>query len=94
MAVLFLLTRKIAAELGAVISFSEFHATSLEKVVGMQCEQGLSGRWSKETRPFVMQGGDDVFVTREVFRSWVRQLEGFRIRGKGIGGLRRGLLMG
>lgn len=84
MAVLFLQTRRIAADLGAVISFSGFHATDLQSVFKMQRGHGLSGRWCKKTGLYMMHGGSDTFIPMEMFRSWVEQLEGFRDRGEGI----------
>lgn len=86
-AVLFIQTRRLAADLAGVISLSGFHATDLQSVFAMQREHGLMGRWSKETRLLLLQGKGDVFVHLENFQSWRKQLEGFQDRGKGIGSI-------
>lgn len=81
---LFVLTRALASELGAVISYAGFPATPLQSVFRMQRENGLEGRWAKELRLFLLHGKDDVFVPLEVFRAWRTLLESFKDRGQGI----------
>jgi len=81
---LFLQTRRIAAELPAVISFSGFPATALQTIVRMQKEQGLVERWSKNTKMFLLHGAQDAFVSDRLYRAWKKQLEGFAAKGQGI----------
>jgi predicted esterase len=82
--VLFLLTRRLAADLGAVISYAGFPALDLKSVLRMQREKGLEGRWSKETTLFLMLGRNDIFVTLEIAQAWRDQLQGLCDRGQGI----------
>jgi len=82
--VLFLLTRRIAADLGAVISYAGFPPTDLQSVMRMQQQHGLEGRWSRDTTLFILHGKDDVFVPLEIAQAWRTQLQGFRERGQGI----------
>lgn len=81
---LFALTRALASELGAVISYAGFPATPLQSVFRMQQENGLEGRWAKELKFFLLHGKNDIFVPPEVFRGWRILLEGFKDCGQGI----------
>jgi predicted esterase len=82
--VLFLLTRRIASDIGAMISYAGFPAIDLQSVFRMQREHGMEGRWSKDTALFMLHGKNDVFVPLEIAQAWRDQLEGFRDRGQGI----------
>ena len=82
--VLFLLARRLAADLGAVISYAGFPAMDLQSLLRMQRKQGLEDRWSKETTLFLLLGRNDVFVTLEIAEAWRDQLQEFRDRGQGI----------
>lgn len=81
---LFLLTRKLASELGGVISHAGFSVTPMKSIYRMQRENGLEGSWSKSTRFFMLHGEEDAFVPRGIFEIWNSRLEGFRDRGNGI----------
>ena len=84
MVVLFLQTREIASELGAVISYAGFPATDLKSVQQMQMDSNLHGSWAKETRLFMLHGRDDVFVPIEISQSWLKLLEEECERGEGF----------
>jgi predicted esterase len=94
MAVLFLLTRRIAADLGGLISYAGFPPIDLQSVLRMQREHGMEGRWSKDTTLFMLHGKQDVFVPLEIFQAWRDQLQGFRDRGQGIARLEWKLIDG
>lgn len=81
---LFLLTRRIAADLGAVITYAGFSALDLQSILRMQREHGLEGRWSKDTTLFMLHGNSDVFAPLEIGQAWRNQLQGFRNRSQGI----------
>ncbi|QSZ32437.1 hypothetical protein DSL72_002011 [Monilinia vaccinii-corymbosi] len=81
---LFLLTRRRAAALGAVISWAGFSATSLETVAQMQENNGLSHRWAKKTRLYMLHGKDDIFVPLSRSRALADALEVYRSRGQGF----------
>ena len=83
-AALFLLTRKLGAELGAVISFAGFAPTPMASVPRIQKENGLEGRWSKETSLFLLHGSKDAFIPVEIYYAWRARLEGLMRRGQGI----------
>jgi len=83
-AVLFLLTRRLAANLGGIITCCGFPAVPIPSVIKMQRENGLIQPWSKETRLYVLHGKKDFFVPMEVFRVWIARLEEFKERGHGI----------
>ena len=83
--VLFLLTRRLASELGAVISYAGFPPTDLQSVLNMQRDNDLVGSWTRGTRLHMLQGAKDVFVPVEISRSWFKQLQKFEREGKGIG---------
>lgn len=83
-ATLFLLTRKLGASLGAVISYAGFPPTPMTSVARMQKENNLEGKWSKETILFLLHGSKDVFVPREIYYAWLDRLEGFKERGQGF----------
>lgn len=82
-AVLFLLTRKLGAELGAVISFAGFAPTPMTSVARMQKENGLESRWSKETALFLLHGNQDKHIPVEIYYAWLARLEGLMERGQG-----------
>lgn len=81
---LFLLSRRLGSELGAVISYAGFSSTPMKSIYRMQCENQLKGRWSKNTKFFMLHGKEDVYVQREIFEIWRARLEGFQERGNGI----------
>jgi len=84
MVTLFLLTRKLASELGAVISHAGFSSTCMKSIYRMQRENHLEGSWSRKTKFFMLHGEDDVFVQREIFEIWRARLQVFAERGNGI----------
>jgi predicted esterase len=84
MVVLFLLTRRLAAELGAVISYAGFNPTDLQTVRRMQREHGMQGKWSRDTILFMLHGKNDTFVPVEIAQAWREQLQTFRERDQGI----------
>jgi predicted esterase len=81
---LFLLTRKMACSLGAVISHAGFSPAPMKSIYRMQHENQLEGAWCQKTKFFMLHGKDDVFVQREIFDIWRTRLEMFRDRGNGI----------
>ncbi|KAF4632444.1 hypothetical protein G7Y89_g5687 [Cudoniella acicularis] len=81
---LFILTRGLASELGAIISYAGFSATPLQSVIRMQQENSLEGSWSKQTKFFLLHGKNDVFVPQEILRVWRRLLESFKDRGQAM----------
>ncbi|KAL2068725.1 hypothetical protein VTL71DRAFT_15063 [Oculimacula yallundae] len=83
-AALFLLTRSLGSELGAVISVAGFAPTPMTSVPRMQKENGLEGRWSKETRLFLLHGAKDAHIPVEIYYAWRTRLEGFMEQGQGI----------
>jgi predicted esterase len=91
---LFLLTRRLAAELGAVISYAGFPPTPMQSISRMQDENGLIDGWSKETKLFMLHGAQDAFVPFVVFQEWLKRIEGFRDRGRGIASLEWRLIDG
>jgi predicted esterase len=91
---LFLLTRRLAAELGAVISFAGFPTTPMQSISRMQEENGLVERWSKETKLFMLHGERDTFVPLVIFKAWLARLEIFRDHGQGIASIEWRLMEG
>jgi predicted esterase len=89
---LFILTRKIAANIGIMISCSGIPPAPMQSIARMQRENGLAGRWSKETSYFMLHGQDDVFMPLAVFHEWRRRLKGCKERGQGIANLEWELL--
>jgi predicted esterase len=81
---LFIVTRKLAADLGAIISIAGFPPVPMQSISRMQQENGLFGPWSKETYFFMLHGRNDVFIPLEIFFEWRKRIEGFRDRGQGI----------
>jgi predicted esterase len=81
---LFIVTRKLPADLGAIISIAGFPPVPMQSISRTQQEKGLFGPSSKATRFFMLHGRNDVFVLMEVFFEWRRRIEGFRDRGQGI----------
>jgi predicted esterase len=81
---LFIVTRKLAADLGAIISIAGFPPVPMQSISRMQQENGLFGPWSKYTRFFMLHGRNDVFIPLEIFFEWRKRIEGFRDRGQGI----------
>lgn len=81
---LFILTRKMAANLAAVIAYAGFPPTPMKSIYRMQRENGLEGPWSKETTFFMLHGKDDVFVPLPIFHEWRSRLEDFQSAGQGI----------
>jgi predicted esterase len=92
--VLFLLTRRLAADLGATISYAGFNPTDLQTVLRMQRDHGMEGKWGKESILFMLHGKEDPLVPLEISRAWRDQLEGFRDRGQGIARIEWKLLEG
>jgi predicted esterase len=81
---LFIVTRKLAADLGAIISIAGFPPVPMQSISRIQQKNGLFGPWSKETRFFMLHGRGDVFVPSEIFFEWRKRIEGFRDREQGI----------
>lgn len=81
---LFLLTRRRAADLGAVITWAGFSATSLETIAQMQEQNGLSESWAKKTRLYMLHGKEDAFVPLSRSQAFVNALESYRARGQGF----------
>ena len=67
---LFIVTRKLAAELGAIISIAGFPPVPMQLISRMQQENGLFGPWSKATRFFMLHGRNDMFIPLEIFFEW------------------------
>ncbi|KAM3084127.1 acyl-protein thioesterase [Clarireedia jacksonii] len=84
---LFLLTRKRAADLGAVITWAGFSAVSLETIAQMQKMQGLNDGWAKETKLFMLHGKEDVLVPVTIAQALASALEKYRVRGQGFASL-------
>ena len=82
--VLFLLTRKLAANLGPAISYAGFNPTDLQTVLRLQRDHGMEGKWGLEKMLYMLHGKEDPLVHLEISRAWRDQLEGFRERGQGI----------
>jgi len=91
---LFLLTRRLAAELGAVISYAGFPPTPMQSISRMQAENGLIEGWSKETKLFILHGERDTFVPFVIFKEWLMRLERFRDRGQGVASIEWRLIGG
>ncbi|KAJ8060745.1 hypothetical protein OCU04_011049 [Sclerotinia nivalis] len=81
---LFLLTRRRAADLGAVITWAGFSATPLETIAQMQEKNGLSEGWAKNTVLYMLHGKEDVFVPLSRAQALVTALESYRARGQGF----------
>jgi predicted esterase len=81
---LFLLTRRLAAELGAVISYGRLPPTLMHSISRMQDENGFIDGWSKETKLFMLHGTQDAFVPFVVFQEWLKRIEVFQGCGQGI----------
>ncbi|ESZ92490.1 hypothetical protein SBOR_7153 [Sclerotinia borealis F-4128] len=83
---LFLLTRRRAADLGAVITWAGFSAIPLENIAQMQEKNGLPvfDGWVKETQLYMLHGKEDVFVPLSRSRALMAALESYRIRGQGF----------
>lgn len=90
--ILFLLTRCLAADLGAMISYAGFPPIDLQTVLRMQREHGTEGRWSKDTTLFMLHGKNDVFVPVEIPLAWRDQIQSFRDRGQGVASIEWKLL--
>ena len=67
---LFIVTRKLAADLGAIISIAGFPPVPMQSISKMQQANGLFGPWSKDTRFFMLYGRNDVFIPLEIFFEW------------------------
>ncbi|KAI9642568.1 hypothetical protein NHQ30_009373 [Ciborinia camelliae] len=83
---LFLLTRRRAADLGAIITWAGFSATSLETISQMQERNRLSESdgWAKDTRLYMLHGKEDAFVPLSRSQALVTALESYRVRGRGF----------
>lgn len=81
---LFLLTRRKAADLAAIITWAGFSATPLETIAQMQEKNGLSGSWAKKTRLYMLHGKEDVFVPLSRSEALAGALERYRARGQGF----------
>jgi len=91
---LFILTRRLAADIGTIISYSGIPSAPMQSIARMQKENGLVGRWSKGTKLFMLHGQLDVFMPLPIFHKLRRRLEGFRDHGQGITSLEWELLEG
>ncbi|TEY82422.1 hypothetical protein BOTCAL_0029g00090 [Botryotinia calthae] len=81
---LFLLTRRKAADLAAVITWAGFSATPLETIAQMQERNGLSESWAKKTRLYMLHGMEDVFVPLSRSKALAAVLDQYRARGQGF----------
>ncbi|RAL58939.1 hypothetical protein DID88_009230 [Monilinia fructigena] len=84
---LFLLTRRKAAELGAIITWAGFSATSLETIAQMQEANGLFDGWAKKTQLYMLHGKNDKLVPLSRSRAPMDALEVYRARGQGFAAL-------
>ncbi len=67
MVTLFLLTRKLASELGAVISLGGFPPAPMHIIAQIQQENGLAeGLWRRETILFMLHGKQGIFVLSQI----------------------------
>jgi len=76
------LTRRIAADLGAIISFAGFSAVPLETYEMLQEQNGLRDAWN--TKLFMLQGKQDKFAPLLNFHALVDVLHGFCQRSRGV----------
>ncbi|KAF7956192.1 hypothetical protein EAE96_005112 [Botrytis aclada] len=81
---LFLLTRRKAADLAAIITWAGFSATPLEAIAQMQEQNELSESWAKKTRLYMLHGKEDVFVPLSRSGALAAALESYRARGQGF----------
>lgn len=91
---LFIATRKMAADIGTIITFAGIPVAPMQSIARMQRENGLAGRWSKSTRYFMLHGQEDIFMPLAVFHELRRRLEGFKESGQGIARLEWEVLEG
>ncbi|KAB8298574.1 hypothetical protein EYC80_000753 [Monilinia laxa] len=81
---LFLLTRRKAADLGAIITWAGFSATPLETIAQMQETNGLFDGWAKKTQLYMLHGKNDKLVPLSRSRALMDALEVYRARGQGF----------
>ncbi|ATZ50590.1 hypothetical protein BCIN_06g00870 [Botrytis cinerea B05.10] len=81
---LFLLTRKKAADVAAIITWAGFSATPLETIAQMREKNGLSESWAKKTRLYMLHGREDVFVPLSRSKALATVLDQYRARGQGF----------
>lgn len=91
---LFVLTRKLATEIETIVSYSGIPSAPIQSIIRMQSENGLVGRWCKQTKLYMLHGAQDVFMPLPLFHELRRRLEGFRDSGQGIASLEWELLEG
>ncbi|KAA8564784.1 hypothetical protein EYC84_010556 [Monilinia fructicola] len=91
---LFLLTRRRAADLGAVVTWAGFSATPLETIAQMQEANGLSDGWAKKTQLYMLHGKNDKLVPLSRSRALMDALEVYRARNQGFATLQWAIVDG